>query len=116
MATSGDGVREGSKSVLLAYLLWAIGGWFGLHHIYLERDEQALLWSTSFCAFGAGWFRDFFRIPDYVAQANLPRAYRRLLAVRAKNKDGKATAPEWYISRYLCMIYLCDWYGNWTSR
>jgi TM2 domain-containing membrane protein YozV len=30
--------------VIVAYLLWAIGGWCGLHHFYLKRHAQAILW------------------------------------------------------------------------
>ena len=32
------------RSVIVAYLLWAIGGWCGLHHFYLKRHAQAILW------------------------------------------------------------------------
>ena len=28
----------------MAYLLWAVGGWCGLHHFYLKRHAQAILW------------------------------------------------------------------------
>ena len=29
--------RARMASVCVAYLLWALGGWFGLHHFYLGR-------------------------------------------------------------------------------
>ena len=50
---------------------WLLGGWLGLHHFYLGRDKQALVW---WCLpggyFGLGWFRDLWRIPEYVREAN----------------------------------------------
>ena len=35
-------------NVCMAYLLWALGGWFGLHHFYLGRYG---LWSWGACQF-----------------------------------------------------------------
>ena len=52
------------KSTLLAYLLWLVGGWFGLHLHYLGRDKHAVIWLHSGAALGIGWFRDLFRIPE----------------------------------------------------
>ena len=44
-----------SKYTLAAYLLWLLLGWTGLHHFYLGRDRQGLLWLTSFAGvFGIG--------------------------------------------------------------
>ncbi|XP_066263517.1 dnaJ homolog subfamily C member 22-like [Branchiostoma lanceolatum] len=60
-----------AKSILLTYILWLIGGFFGLHHFYLRRDRQAFVWwCTCGGIFGLGWFRDLWRIPDYVRYAN----------------------------------------------
>ena len=43
------------KFNLIAYLLWLIGGWVGLHHFYMGRDRQGVLWLTSFGGlFGLG--------------------------------------------------------------
>lgn len=59
------------KSKFWAYFWWLFGGVFGAHHVYLGRDEHALVW---FCTlggyFGVGWLRDLYRIPTYVADAN----------------------------------------------
>lgn len=59
-----------AKSVMMAYVLWAVGGPLGLHHIYLERDSHALLWMLTLGGFGFGWVREVVRIPSYVAEAN----------------------------------------------
>ncbi|XP_054641449.1 dnaJ homolog subfamily C member 22 isoform X2 [Dunckerocampus dactyliophorus] len=58
------------KSVMVAYALWAGGGLFGLHHLYLRRDSHALLWMLTLGGFGIGWFREIIRIPAYVDEAN----------------------------------------------
>jgi TM2 domain-containing membrane protein YozV len=60
-----------AKSMFLTYVLWSIGGFFGLHHIYLGRDAQAFLWWCTLGGYaGCGWLRDIFHIPEYVADAN----------------------------------------------
>lgn len=60
-----------AKFTLVAYFLWLFLGLFGVHHFYLGRDNQGLLWLTSFGGlFGIGWVRDFFRLPSYVKEAN----------------------------------------------
>jgi DnaJ family protein C protein 22 len=44
---------------------------FGVHHFYLRRTSQCFLWWSSFGGlFFIGWIRDFFRLPDYVADFN----------------------------------------------
>ncbi|KAM9785525.1 dnaJ homolog subfamily C member 22 [Neosynchiropus ocellatus] len=58
------------KSLLVAYVLWALGGPLGLHHLYLNRDSHALLWMLTLGGFGVGWLRDALRLPAYVRQAN----------------------------------------------
>ncbi|KAF3860435.1 hypothetical protein F7725_000690 [Dissostichus mawsoni] len=59
-----------AKSVMVAYVLWAMGGPLGLHHVYLGRDSHALLWLLTLGGFGFGWVREFIRIPAYVGEAN----------------------------------------------
>nr|CAD7395740.1 unnamed protein product [Timema poppensis] len=59
------------KSMLTTYILWFIGGVFGLHHLYLGRDAQAFLWWCTLGGYvGCGWLRDIFYIPEYVSDAN----------------------------------------------
>ena len=83
-----------SKYTLIAYILWLLFGWFGLHHFYLRRDNQGILWLTSFAGlFGIGWLRDFWRIPSYVADANEDPSYMEYL--RAHISYNKRP-PIWY--------------------
>ena len=59
------------KSIAITYLLWALGGPWGLHHMYLGRYRHAFLWMTTLGGFlGLGWLRDVWRIPDYVIESN----------------------------------------------
>ncbi|XP_068777438.1 dnaJ homolog subfamily C member 22 [Struthio camelus] len=59
-----------AKRLLVAYGLWALGGPLGLHHVYLGRDSQALLWLVTLGGFGAGWLCDLWLLPGWVAAAN----------------------------------------------
>lgn len=69
-----------AKYTLVAYFLWLTLGWFGVHHFYLGRDKQGILWLTSFAGFfGVGWIRDFYRISVYVKDANEEQSYMSLL-------------------------------------
>ena len=70
------GANKKLKTKFWAYFWWLFGGIFGAHHVYLERDDHAIIW---FCTlggyFGVGWLRDLYRIPSYVADANQDREY-----------------------------------------
>lgn len=65
-----------SKSLFVTYLLWLLGGFFGLHHLYLGRDKHAFLTFT-LCGgyFGLGLLRDLWRIPEYLKDANNDKKY-----------------------------------------
>lgn len=58
------------KNVLVAYLCWLVGGIFGLHLFYLERDAHAFLTWSTLGGYGLGWLSDFTKIPRYVREAN----------------------------------------------
>jgi TM2 domain-containing membrane protein YozV len=75
------------KSVCVTYLLWLIGGWFGLHQIYLRRDRHAfLIWSSAAGYLGFGLLRDLWRIPEYVKDANEDPGYMEELIKNMKKK------------------------------
>jgi len=76
------------KSVLVCYLLWLVGGLFGVHHLYLRRDLQAFLtWSTLGGYFGIGWLRDLVRIREYVADHNEDKSYIEKLTKKMREND-----------------------------
>lgn len=95
------------KSLFVAYFLWFFFGWFGLHHIYLRRDRQSFLWWTTLGGFvGIGWFRDLWRIPEYVDDANGEKHYMETL--KAKIKSG--SVPRFNISRFAGqMLFGCQY-------
>lgn len=58
-------------STAVCYTLWLFFGWFGAHHLYLGRYRHAFIWLCTLGGFcGVGWFRDLWRLPDYIAQAD----------------------------------------------
>lgn len=58
------------KRKLYAYILWLIGGIFGLHHVYLKRDRHAFIWFSTFGGFIIGYLYDLFRMSEYLDYAN----------------------------------------------
>lgn len=74
-----------AKSTTLAYLLWLVLGWWGVHLFYLGRDRHALVWYvTAGGIFGVGWLRDLFRIPEYVREANGEPEYQEYIKGRQR--------------------------------
>uniref|UniRef100_A0A8D0BEQ4 DnaJ homolog subfamily C member 22 n=1 Tax=Salvator merianae TaxID=96440 RepID=A0A8D0BEQ4_SALMN len=59
-----------AKRLLVAIALWALGGPLGLHHLYLGRDNHALLWMLTLGGCGIGWLSEFWLLPGWVTQAN----------------------------------------------
>lgn len=90
---SGEhGAGQNNKSKALTYLLWLVGGVCGLHHFYLGRDLQGVLWWCTFGGyFGFGWLRDVFYIGEYVADANGDEKYMKKVdyMVRIHEKVGE---------------------------
>lgn len=96
------------KSLLFTYFLWLFGGIFGLHHFYLNRDYHALVWWMFVGGyFGAGWFRDLWRIPEYVKDANEEPSYIAELAQFMKKNDKP---PTGYF-RYFGQMVVADTFG-----
>lgn len=73
------------KSLFVTYLCWLVGGFFGLHHFYLNRDKHAFI---TFATFGGyfclGLIRDLWRIPEYVKDANNDLEYLKNLHAQIK--------------------------------
>lgn len=96
------------KSLFVAYCLWLFGGIFGLHHFYLNRDYHALVWWMFVGGyFGAGWFRDLWRIPEYVKDANEEPSYMAALAQFMQKNDKP---PTGYF-RYFGQMVVADTFG-----
>ncbi|XP_071101201.1 dnaJ homolog subfamily C member 22-like [Haliotis cracherodii] len=75
--------------LVIAYVLWFFGGWVGLHHFYLKRDRHAFVWwATLGGAFGLGWVRDLWKLPDYVQECNRDEEWEREFT-RRRSVDRK---------------------------
>lgn len=62
-------------NIVVAYVCWFFGGLGGLHHFYLGRDFHSFVWWSSLGGLGLGWFRDLWRLPEYVFEANQDQRY-----------------------------------------
>jgi len=95
-------------NVCVAYFLWLIGGGLGLHHLYLRRWKQAFVW---WCLpggyFGVGWFRDLWRIPEYVADYNKEAAHVRKMKEQIKANE----VPPWKWARWMGMLVVGNMFG-----
>mgnify|MGYP002010794816 CR=1 FL=1 len=59
------------KSLPVAYVLWAIGGIYGIHRFYLGQVALGLLYLFTGGLCGIGWLIDAFLIPGLVEEANM---------------------------------------------
>ena len=85
-------------NVCVAYLLWALGGWFGLHHFYLGRYG---LWSQGTCLFS--YFCQRSPSPSLVVLA------RRVLWSRL---DSRHVENPWVCERVQQRVWLVDLGGG----
>lgn len=82
-----------TKSLFIAYLCWMFGGLFGLHHLYLGRDDHALITFTTFGGyFTLGLIRDLWRLPEYVKDANNDLQYLDWLHVQIKSNKRPSSS------------------------
>lgn len=97
------------KSLFVTYLLWFLFGWFGLHHFYLGRDRHAFAWWSTFGGFFfLGWIRDFWRIPEYVDDANDEASY--MVDLTQKMKIRKC--PRFNVCRFAGEMVVGYLYGG----
>ena len=75
-------------NLVIAYVLWLVGGWWGLHHFYLGRDKHAFLWWSTCGCFGLGWIRDLWRLPEYVNAVNNNLGYLKDLNEKARRQPS----------------------------
>ncbi|CAG0922034.1 unnamed protein product [Notodromas monacha] len=98
------------KNLCLAYFLYLIGGFCGLHQLYLNRSFHALaIFTTCGAFFGLGIIRDFFWIPTYVRSANNDGAFIEDLADRMRRHPK----PPFSWSRYGGQLLVGMIWGSW---
>ena len=85
------------KSPILTYVLSLIGGFFGLHHLYLGRTQHALLWLTTFGGFGVGLvYEIIFSLSKYIREANDDHLIIHEYRIRILQKKS----PAFEVSRF----------------
>ncbi|XP_065195840.1 dnaJ homolog subfamily C member 22-like [Sycon ciliatum] len=82
------------KSTVVAYILYFLGSFIGLHHFYLGRDFQGFLYLSSLGGYGLGVVVDLFRLRRYVADANEEDEEMALYKLSKKLKK-----PGWGLER-----------------
>jgi len=99
-------------SIAPAYIFLFIGGFFGLHHIYLGRENHALLtvgvgpwWMVTIPVVFMSLVRDFFCIPTYVDEYNN--------MARGEFPDISKT-PKFGPSRFLAQL-LFGWFFGYVG-
>eukprot|EP00794_Sanderia_malayensis_P017471 gene17471-19218_t len=97
-----------NKSLFITYFLWLFFGFLGLHHFYLGRDRQAFIWWSTFGGlFCFGWFRDMWRIPNYVDDANNETFFIETLTKRMKSRKE----PPFNVTRFAGEMMVGFFYG-----
>ena len=91
-----------AKSSLKAYILWLFFGCLGIHHFYLNRTFQGVIWLSTFGGFTFGWLADIFRIPEYVAAANEEPPYMERLGLEMRHSKKPPLCS--YLIRILWLI------------
>ncbi|ESO87977.1 hypothetical protein LOTGIDRAFT_179176 [Lottia gigantea] len=95
-------------NLVTTYILWLVGGWFGLHHFYLGRDRHGFVW---FCTcggfFGLGWLRDLWRIPDYVDECNGTEDSK----INFATKVNRYPCPPFSVVRFAGEIMMGNLFG-----
>lgn len=97
------------KSLRTARILWLLGGVFGLHHYYLRRTEQAIVW---FCTFGGffatGWIFDYGKLPSYVMEANEDPKFVKKFRDRLKSQPF----PKFSIRRLFFGMFVGSFFAR----
>jgi len=66
--------KRATKSKTVAYLLWALFGWAGVHRFYCGKWFTGSVWLLTCGLFGAGWFMDAITTSTLVDESSgLPR-------------------------------------------
>jgi TM2 domain-containing membrane protein YozV len=58
------------RSIVIAYILWALVGYLGVHRFYLRDWGWGVLYLLTGGLFSIGWFVDAFLIPGRVDERN----------------------------------------------
>ena len=95
-------------------LPWKVHHWISLERLnvlqdgFLHRDRQALVWwFLPGGYFGLGWFRDLWRIPEYVKESNREDGWWALEEEKMRRSDR----PPWKMARWGGMLVVGNMLG-----
>jgi DnaJ-domain-containing protein 1/TM2 domain-containing membrane protein YozV len=106
-----------------AYMLLVCFGWCGAHHIYLGRDNHAVLSASTFNFFGVGFLRDLLCIPRYVQEfkeGNQQEQAMKTLVITSVTPPSLLEGPRTsasdalkgkYTARFVGSIFFSCWLG-----
>ena len=100
---------ENMANIVVAYMCWLLGGPWGLHHFYLGRDRQALVWFMSFGGLCLGWLRDIWRLPEYVYESNQDTRYLNEFRSRRHHRPKPAFSVVRFAGQFLIGKHLNNW-------
>jgi len=109
--TTSSTTNNNNINLPTAYILYFLGGTFGLHHAYLNRPNQALAWYSTLGLFGIGLLRDLFKIPYYVSLCRDDQQKDVTARARAANVEARDGIPPWSFSRMIMMIVFGTYFG-----
>lgn len=101
-------------TVRMTYVLWALGGLLGLHHLYLGRPRHAFIWLVTWGGLGLGWlctycpgvliFNDSFKIQTVCMTKNVSVSY---LSFCRRTVTDSIMSYVMYIEHFPEFILLC---------
>ena len=94
---------------LFTYALYFCLGMFGTHHFHLDRNWHAFLWLTTFGGFGLGFFRELWRLDEYVDDYNESPWYMSKLTF---NDQQPGQGRPWTIVRLIGQYTVGCYYGR----
>jgi DnaJ homolog subfamily C member 22 len=101
----------GAKSLKIAYILCILGGLLGLHHFYLGRHKQALVWLSTLGGFFIGALFDLYKMRQYVDEANQEPKYMQKFNKYQSQIKVPAFMTNRFIGSVICgatFAYLTD--------
>ena len=113
--TTSSTTNNNNVNLPTAYILYFLGGTFGLHHAYLNRPNQALAWYSTLGMFGIGLLRDLFKIPYYVSICRDDQERDVTARVRAAHVEARDGISPWSFGRMILMIIFGSYFGFLTS-
>lgn len=97
-----------AKNYYVALILALVGGWVGLHHLYLGRNRHAVIYMFTFGGFFIGVFHDIIKMKKYIEWANFDHDFKeRYLSMTRKDPE-----PKMSLARGFAITMVAQMFGN----